>query len=269
MTSKRPKPRETQNDPTSARSVDLSAFLSNSEPQLQVKKTRWLQGCFLPLLFIILAAAGLVWLALNSAQQIPPFYAKALDTPLEDAITDGDQLEIQITRVQNAARKKQPWSVEFTQEQVNGWLVADLPNKFPSVLPRKIKDPRVHFEPRLGKLAFQYSANGIHGIVVGEFDIFCTDQQNELAIQIKSVKSGFVSLPVGPWMERLTDSADQAGIPILWSNREGEPVALVTIPNELLDFQDRQIVVIEAVEIKSGKILIAGTTSQLETSDGD
>ncbi len=257
-------------DPFGTNPLESTSFLSSPEKFKDTKKNRLVNGCFLTFVFGTLCAAGLVWFAVDSAQQSPPYYAEALATPIEDAAKEGDQLEIQLTRVQNAARKQIPWNVEFSQEQVNGWLVADLPNKFPSVLPEKMKDPRVHFEPRIAKLAFKYSANGLDGIVIAECDIFCTDKQNQLAIQIISVKSGFVALPVGPWVERLSKSAERAGIPILWSRRDGNSVALVTVPDELLAFGNQQTVVIDAVEIRAGCIMIAGSTSQsLSPNDHD
>lgn len=263
MTPTEPETNAADGDPLGSNPLESTSFLSSPEKFTDTKKNRLTNGCFLTFVIGTLGAAGLVWLALDSAQQIPPFYAEALATPIEDATKQGDQLEIQLTRVQNAARKQIPWNVEFSQEQVNGWLVADLPNKFPSVLPEKMKDPRVHFEPRKAKLAFKYSANGVDGIVIAECDIFCTEKKNQLAIQIISVKSGFVSLPVGPWVERLSKSAERAGIPILWSRRNGNSVALVTVPDELLRFGNQQIVVIDAVEIRAGCIMIAGSTSQL------
>lgn len=224
--------------------------------------TSWLPGCLLIFLILTLSAAGLVWLAVDSAQRVPDFYAKALATPLEVAMKQGDELEIQLSRVHNAAKKQQPWQAKFTQGQVNGWLVADLPNKFPTVLPAEMKNPRVHFEPRKAKLAFQYSANGIDGIVIAECNIFCAEGQNEIAVELLSVKSGVVSLPIGPWMDRLSRSAEQAGIPVLWSNRNGNQVALISIPDKLLQIGEQQVVVIEAIQIRSGSILISGMTDQ-------
>ncbi|MCH2182318.1 MAG: hypothetical protein MK108_09965 [Mariniblastus sp.] len=227
-----------------------------------VSRQGWLPGCLLIFLILSLCAAGLIWLALESAQQVPEFYAQALAAPIEDAVKQGDQLEIKISRVQNAARNQQPWQVKFTQGEVNGWLVADLPNKFPTVLPREMENPRVHFEPGKAKLAFQYSASGIDGIVVAECNIFCTGEQNQLAVQIISVKSGVVSLPIAPWMDRLSHSAEQAGIPVRWSSLGGNQVALISIPDKLLQFGDQKMVVIEAVQIRSGNIFISGTTTQ-------
>ena len=199
-------------------------------------------------------------MAIDSAQKLPEFYAKALATPLETAIKQGDELEIQLSRIHNAAKQQQPWQAKFTQGQINGWLVADLPNKFPTVLPAEMKNPRVHFEPRKAKLAFQYSAQGIDGIVVAECNIFCAGEKNEIAVEIFSVKSGVVSLPIGPWMDRLSRSAEQAGIPVLWSNLNGNQVALISIPNKLLQLGEQQMVVIEAVQVRSGSILISGIT---------
>ena len=259
MISTGPDTNKTETDPLQ---TDLIEQPVRGPGHRETARVGWLPGCLLVLLVLSLGAAGLIWLALQAAQQVPEFYAQALATPIEDAIKQGDQLEIQLSRVQNAARKQLPWQAEFTQGQVNGWLVADLPNKFPTVLPEKIVDPRVHFEPGQAKLAFQYSASGIDGIVVAEGNVFCTGERNQLAVQIISVKSGVDSLPIGPWMDRLSHSAEQAGIPIRWSMLDGDQVALISIPEKLLQFGDQQVVVIEAVQIRSGKIFISGTTTR-------
>ncbi|MCH2178769.1 MAG: hypothetical protein MK106_08190 [Mariniblastus sp.] len=234
----------------------------NANPSTTTKSRSRSKGCLLTFVGLALMAAGLVWLALEAAQKVPEFYAKALAIPLESAARDGDQLEMQLASVQRAARRGVPWKVEFTEAQINGWVVADLPNKFPTVLPKKMKNPRIHFQPHRAQLAFQFQSGGIEGVVIAECDFFCTDVPNQMALQIVSVKSGFIPLPIGPWIDRLTQSAERAGIPILWANRDGDPVALFTLPDDLVRFGDTQMVIIQAIKIKSGSILIAGSTTQ-------
>ncbi len=54
------------------------------------------------------------------------------------------------------------WSAVFTDEQINGWLAADLPEKFPQLLPPEIQDPRVVFAPGQLQLACRYTGSRTH-----------------------------------------------------------------------------------------------------------
>ncbi len=155
-------------------------------------------SCLGVLLLLILGIGLTVWLAFRSAQKVPEFYAQALEREPESAEFDGDQFEEKIVQLQRAASRRKPWKVEFTDDQINGWIVSDMPQKFPNALPKSINDPRVSFGSNEIKLAFKYNAGKLDGIVVATGDAFCTDQPNVVGLQIGSVKSGFVSLPIGP-----------------------------------------------------------------------
>ena len=88
---------------------------------------------------------------------MPEFYRAVLEVDQERAAANGFQLEQNLVRLQNAARTKQPWRVELTQEQINGWLVSDLPEKFPGSLPEQIQDPRVAIEDDILKFGFKFA----------------------------------------------------------------------------------------------------------------
>ena len=91
-----------------------------------------------------------------------------------------------------------------------------MPEKFPDVLPPNISDPQVSFGDNEIKLAFKVETSRLDGIVVATGDVFCTEQHNQIAVQIRSVQAGFVSLPIGPWMEEIAESLENIGISILW-----------------------------------------------------
>ena len=212
--------------------------------------------------FVVLGLlAGLVWLALEEAKKIPEFYAAVLEMDPAEARLAGRQFERNLVQLQNAARRSRPWKVEFTEQQVNGWFSSDLPEKFPDAIPKSISNPRVVFEDNEIKLAFQYNFRGAAGYVVLHADMFCTDQPNEVGVQIRDVKTGFVSLPVGPWMDRVADSIRKAGIPIFWNQDGDSPVAIFTLPDYVRAHATHEVIV-EVVSIENERLIIAGKTKR-------
>ena len=94
-------------------------------------------------LVLILLIAGLLWYTYRSTQSVPEFYQSVLEQDTAQLDRAGDQFESNILEMQNASRREGKWQVVFTQDEINGWLAADLPEKFPNALPPFISDPRV------------------------------------------------------------------------------------------------------------------------------
>ena len=205
--------------------------------------------------------ALLIWITLASAQRVPKFYAKALQTDMERAKEDGREFERNLVKLQNTALRRLPWIVEITEDQVNGWFKSDLPEKFPESLPADIEDPRAVFTQDEIRIAFKYKVRNFVGVVVINATVFCTDKPNEIAVQLNSVKSGFLPLPVGPWLERVADSIRNAGIPVFWSQTSGVPVAIFTLPDQMTTTATHHVNV-EAIDLRPGKLVIAGNTTR-------
>jgi hypothetical protein len=113
----------------------------------------------LALVLVLLATAGVALLltaAYRATQHVPAFYQAALvERPVEQKAA-ADQLERQVLELHNEARKPGRWEARFSQDQINGWLAADLPVKFPGALPEGVSAPRVAIEP--GRMARPSSA---------------------------------------------------------------------------------------------------------------
>ena len=81
--------------------------------------------------------ASSVWplLGLQSAlHRVPDFYAQAIAMPAATQQAAGEALERNVLALHNEVRDGGQWSAVFTDEQINGWLAADLPEKFPHAL---------------------------------------------------------------------------------------------------------------------------------------
>ncbi len=224
------------------------------------KRFRFLKPFLYGMLFLVVLTAIAVWYAVNTAQKVPDFYAQVLDVEPHYLEHGGDEFERNIALLNNAFRRTYPWKITFTQEQINGWLASDMPEKFPNLIPPEISDPRIVFTENEAKLAFKFSKQGITGIVVATADVFCTQKPNEIAVKLKQVKSGVVSLPIGPWLEKLTERFQIAGVDMIWSEENGEPVALITIPDEVARNGLHRYVIVEAIDLRPGRLVIAGSS---------
>ena len=207
---------------------------------------------------LALLAAG-IWVALHQARQVPEFYSAVLETDMKQAYLDGQEFERNLVKLQNTAlqRHQKPWFIEITQDQVNGWFATDLPQKFPESLPANIEDPRAMFTEDEVRIAFKYTVKGVPGVVVINADVYCTEKSNEIAVQINDVKTGFIPLPVGPWLERVADSIRNAGIPVFWSKTSDTPVAIFSLPDHITTNLTKHVE-LEAIDLQPGRIVIAG-----------
>ena len=82
----------------------------------------------------VLLGAGL-YLLKRAAQKEPEFYQQALRAEPAQQEVAGDELEQEVLELHNEVRQPGVWEAVFTEEQINGWLAADLPEKFPRGLP--------------------------------------------------------------------------------------------------------------------------------------
>lgn len=226
-------------------------------------------GWLMAAVFLLAAVAGLIWFAINQAQRIPEFYGRLLESETPAAAKQGREFERNLITLQNSARNHRPWRVDFTQDQINGWLAVDFPKKFPNSLPSQIKDPRAVLHQDELKLAFKYESTGITGVVVVTAEVFAIDQSNEIAVHVKDVRSGFIPLPANVWMERVSKAIRDAGVPFYWTNSDESPVAIFSIPDNLPVRGKGFRVAIEAINLLPEKLVIAGRREPIEPDLND
>ena len=219
------------------------------------------QGCLfrslaLLLLFLVMIAAGL-WYVYQSAQQMPEFYAAALNVDTQRYEVAGDEFESQVVQLSNDLRQAGLWEATFTEEQINGWLATDLPQKFPKALPQQAKNPRISITPEQLVLAFKLESPRLQGIVICESTVYCTENPNELAIRFDRVRSGVVTLPIAQWMDQIAEGLQKAKIQMEWTEEDGRPVALVTLPDAEMADGD---VIVDSIELGEAQVTIRGHT---------
>ena len=217
-------------------------------------------GCFAAIgLLGTLATVSLAWYVYQSTQKPPEFVVKA--TAAAPAVVEekGREFESRVFELQNASEEAGRWRVEFSEEQINGWLNSDLPEKFPNSLPSEVTNPAVSIRQDLMQIGFKISVESFSGYVVIEANAFCTEKRNQLGLQIESSKSGVAPIPLNTWADSLTEALRRSEVLTEWTEVDGRPVALMQLPNSAMNDEDRSVE-LTGVELVPGKLILSGTT---------
>jgi hypothetical protein len=214
---------------------------------------------------IAVIGGGILAVSLYRAtQQTPEFYQQALAATPEVQAEAGDELERRILDLRNELRNEGRFDVQFTHEQINGWLAADLPEKFPTLLPRGVSEPRIAFEPSLTRLACRYEDSRISAVVSLDADVYLTEDPNVVAVRLRQVRAGSLPIPLSQFLDQISERATAGGLPLQWSELEGDPLALVTIP-PIVDERANTLLHLEAIEVLDGKVRFVGRTEPMST----
>ncbi len=202
----------------------------------------------------------------RASQQVPSFYTQALAAQPHLQSAAGDELERNVLQLQNQTQQTGRWQVRFTEQQVNGWLAADLPEKFPGLLPKEVHDPRVAIREDELLVACRYESKKFSAIVSLALDVYLTEEPNWVAVRLRSVQAGVLPLPLNKFMDRIARTASQAGLVLRWAQTEGDPVALIQIPDRHRQ-HDQHLLLLDVLMLEEEQFLVAGSTCEAPEVD--
>jgi hypothetical protein len=155
----------------------------------------------------------------------------------------------------------------LTQEEINGWLATNLPEKFPQALPPGISNPRIAIEDEKVHLAVRYSRGGVETVLSISGEAYLTAQPNEIAVRLDRARAGMLPVPLARFLHEITERAAKAGVPLRWTEVRGAPVALLRLP--LDRDEDDKRVVLEDIRWRDGQLLVAGRTEEPSPGTSD
>jgi len=215
----------------------------------------------------IVSLVGLVLFALYYAiHNVPEFYEEAASVSLDAQQEARDEMEHRALDLHNRARRIGRWSMTFETQQINGWLAAGMPESFPDLLPAEVHAPRVAIETQQLCLAFQYDDQRISTVVNLTLDVNLTDEENTVAIRVRSARAGLIPLPLKDFLGQISSAARDANLELRWATAHDDPVALITIPSEFPAFKNKHVR-IDTIELRQGEVYLAGTTSSLDDDE--
>lgn len=214
-------------------------------------RLRWIVA---PLL-IVAALAGGFWVAWRHE---PAFYSQELARDAQAQRESSDELLATATALVSQARNKPQFSALISAEQINGWLAVDLRENHPDLLPPDVSDPRLAIRPGEATIAWRQTIRGTSTVVSVRVDAFVS-QQHELGIRIRGARAGAVPLPVGEFLDDLTDTAREANLVVRVSQEQGDPVLLISFDASQAAQPLKYL--LDSVELRDGAIYVAGRSS--------
>jgi hypothetical protein len=232
---------------------------TSSTWQLWQRRLCW--GVALFIMSLVIVAVGF-YLAMTTS---PASYeqlvqATALVPPPQLAI-QADDAEREILAVQQQVRRTETWEVVLEQQQINAWLALHIEQEFAALLPAEFSQPRIRIVQEQMEIAAVYSGK-VKGVVTMQLEPYLTTNSNEIAIRIKSLKLGYIALPLHDIMQQISQTAAQENIPLTWGNEEGHPLALVQLPHKQKAFPGRKWE-LKLLQLADEKIILQGTAEKL------
>ncbi len=198
------------------------------------------------------ALGTLLWALLR----VPDFYAKAsADVPRDhEARKEAAKKMVQhTTNFVNNLQHADEWSATFNQTEVNSWLVEELhQDKYKKMLPEGVSDPRVAIHDGRLRLGFRLKRNGWNGIVSLTLKPWMAEE-NELAIEIESIRAGIVPIPMEDMLHNLTKELVDAGWDVSWNHAHGNDVVVINLNRPKADAP-----VLDSVALSEGEVQIRG-----------
>jgi hypothetical protein len=242
--------------------MDLSD--GNFDPEYPTRppaKRRWLRKLLTWFAVGLVVVIGGAAYAYHCSQQEPDFYRAALRQTPEAAREKGAELETTLMEIYNSVLEQGPWRGEVTQDQINGWLTTELPEKFPELLPNEVvSDPRVCVDQGEISLAGRLEYQNMKAIGVAKLDVFKTDQKDQIAIRFRAIRVGIIPVPIQSFADEITRGLENEGYQPQWSELDGDPLLTVIVPEKGLLIQGLYRVKVETVDLEEEKIIVSGTT---------
>lgn len=206
-------------------------------------------------LMLLVALGGAAWMY-RAARTVPEFYQQTLVLEPQVAEQAGNEFTEQTFELANRVRDFGKWSALFTDEQVNGWLATEMPQKHPELVPAGFAHPRVRFGKDGLQLGVQYTAAGVETVVWLDVEVSMTENR-EAALRFRRVRAGSLPLPLGHVLEALTHVAEDLHVPLRWTTTDGDPTALVGLTPSS---DGRMRFELEQVKVSDGRLFLSGRT---------
>ena len=186
------------------------------------KRRLWFGIC----VFLVLIAAPAWWLY-RLAVLGPDFYQAAQNIPVQVLNSQGEELESRLLEAHNNAVRQQTWSLEFTDEQLNGWIQSTLPRKYPRFRFAEIENLCLSFQQDKIQIAFRVKQAVIPVVVCIQLAPFITHDEKNIAIRLEKIRTGLIPLPKKRATDQVTQALGKAQVPVVWTVENGQPLGLL------------------------------------------
>ncbi len=112
------------------------------------------------------------------------------------------------------------------------------------------------------QVAWRHQTERFQTVLSLSGQVYLTDKPNQVALRLHGVRAGWVPVPLDQLLQRVRDAARQNGVDLVWSQQDGDPVAVFQVPAKLERYPGRDIH-LETVELGPGELRLAGRTERV------
>jgi len=222
-------------------------------------RTRIFVGLFAA---VVVVAAIFVGFAMRALHQVQPFYAAALEVDSNTLADESHAMERRVATLVSDAKQQPSWRAAFSDREVNGWLAVALEEKFADLLPASIVDPRVAFEAEEAVIGFRYEGKEFTAVISMRVNAWISGA-DVVAIRLLKAHIGTLPIPLTKIVEHMTQAARKLQVPLRWTQQDGAPVALISLPGVLSTGGEQRR--LDVVELHEGELYLAGSTFEVES----
>jgi len=223
---------------------------------------RWAKRIVIAITVLLLIGGLASYWAVAQTKVVPEFYAQATKQLPFKTRAASDRLQLDVKQFQQDISRLGSWSAAFSDEEINAWLVEELPKRFPELLARGMEDPRIAIEEDRILVAARYQDRRFDTIVSFEVEVELTEEANMLALRLKNLRAGALPMPLNKFLKGITREAARGDIDVKWDMTQSGPIALVNVPREHPGYVATPVIV-ESVRLVEGALLLAGHTGSL------
>ncbi len=228
-------------------------------------KRKWLRRILCGILAMCVGALMGAFAVYRSLQWVPQFYEQKLVESEASLAEHGEEMEQHVLDLHEDVHDEGQWQAVFSDDEINGWLAVDLKEEFPHLLPYRVHDPRVSISEQAAQIACQYKSPDLTVVLSMDVDAFVTPEPNVVGLRIQRARIGAVPGLVKMAKEEITRAARRSRIKLRWDQQNGDDVAMVTIPSDVV--MDGHQVFIEKIELHDGEVHLAGRSEQIANDD--
>ncbi len=222
---------------------------------------RWIKRIGVNVLVLLLFASVVGWWTIRQTKVVPEFYARATQVKPAGTEAASQQLEADVAKLQKDLAKPGAWEAIFSEDDINAWLIEQLPLKFRQLHAKGASDPRISIQNDHLLAAVRYKDTRIDTIISCELRVELTQEGNLLAVHITNLQAGALPLPLSRFMNEVSKEAAKGSIQIRWDMSENGPTALVQVPSEHPNYAHNPVI-IESIRLIEGTIILSGHTGQ-------
>ena len=208
--------------------------------------------------------------AIKQSQKVPEFYQQAIAAaPPENLAESSRELEERVEQLHAEVAQPGTWSTSFDADQINAWLAAELPKRFPAVQAKGLQDPRVMISDGKLTVAARFTNPRFDAVLSCDLMAQLTDQPNRLAIRIDNLRAGALPLPLSQFKDLIARAATRAHLDVAWEQTDQGAVALVEFAERDTEESDAvgdedppakhaESFTIEMIEFRDQQLIVAG-----------